>query len=673
MRPRLDHLRRCKRGRISKERRLRSRLSSSGTAPIEASRRSRPKSNPFDEGFAYAFRDYTTLSSYDVPITLSQDLANSEPVTSSLLLLDGSSLSPSFNGSGSELLRKTFHVGTSSKYPVEIVPSVGSEVTQPIKSPNDGQLELRVKAARNIPDLGRRLADKYSDKYVKRIHSIMRYSSSDSWRSSLSSFSSQASSLFSRFSVHKPTNGDEADGTFTGNAKSITPDRSRDFDYSKPLPSIPLPYTDILQPHNRSSAIIREDEITPKELQIWHELVDEGKLGPDALPQYLGVSPLHRNCCASSFLLNCGKCGFWRAHRIAIEGGEMGEFDRQYIDEADFYGNTALHCAAAAVLEDNFSKIQQMIWQGAHVTQCNTFGETFLRILCRHGPRTQKDTDCFVEIVRSVGPGFPFSKGDYHGRTILHVLFHNSRGHRYSGSFLRQIFDIMKPDIESKDNAGICVQDYLDDFGTGYSWEHRNMLYLYGTASFYFHLSRTHTLWQSPPTRRADLLKDWLDNITLLPQFIDAIDDAGDTSMLKLLKWWELFKRQDLDSLADESLKDAVLRMIPSGAVIHMRDRNGDTALAIASRRGFRLVVNLLLENGAIVHCRNYRGLGILRQTEQALALAKDAGDSALWSRIWSCQIALIDAGAIRDPTDEDEWRLPSTVHPPRKGTGSSV
>lgn len=98
-----------------------------------------------------------------------------------------------------------------------------------------------------------------------------------------------------------------------------------------------------------------------------------------------------------------------------------------------------------------------------------------------------------------------------------------------------------------------------------------------------------------------------------------------------------------------------------------MRDRKGDTALAIAARRGFRTIVTLLLKKGSNANCRNYRRVGLLRQTMKSMREAW--GNDRLWAMIYSCHIALIDAGATSDPTDEDEWMLPRPKKPSAKSS----
>jgi len=204
----------------------------------------------------------------------------------------------------------------------------------------------------------------------------------------------------------------------------------------------------------------------------------------------------------------------------------------------------------------------------------------------------------------------------------------------------------MKPNLRMKDNAGFCVMDYLErcDHGPVYNRELKALANIESTSSPppYFPISLI------PTDNYEEHFRAWLER-NIKYEHITSFDAVGDNPMLAVLKFW----KRDTSM---EWLFTAVERMIQIGDVIHMRDRDGNTPLAIAAQRGFRTGVTLLIANGAIVHCRNYRGIEVLKQMEQPLATAKMTGDISLWSGIWSCQIALVDAGAIIDPTDQDEW-----------------
>jgi ankyrin repeat protein len=301
--------------------------------------------------------------------------------------------------------------------------------------------------------------------------------------------------------------------------------------------------------------------------------------------------------------------------------------------------------------------IRRMIWPGAYVSQVNTFGETFLHILCRNGPRATSDVEHFLSMLEDLyRTNFPFSKCDYHGRTILHILFQNSkgRGDIYSSDILQRIFRIMKPNLNMRDNAGFRVRDYLKESRSGKEYD-EEVASLITSYCFPCHSPRSLTGRIS----LSHFFEYWFEDNTN-PQFIASINEAGDSPLIAMLKCWEAKANTWVDM--DFNFKILAEKMIHSGAIIHMRDRNGETGLTIAARCGFRQVVTLLLEHGTNVHSRNYRGVGILKQIEQALDQAREAKDEALWSRIWSCRIALVDARAILDPSDQDEWMSPEAA-----------
>jgi hypothetical protein len=142
---------------------------------------------------------------------------------------------------------------------------------------------------------------------------------------------------------------------------------------------------------------------------------------------------------------------------------------------------------------------------------------------------------------------------------------------------------------------------------------------------------------------------------------ISWIDSSGDSPLVALIKFWN----------SDESLavEKPVQQMLILGAEIHIRDKNGDTPLAIATKRGFRPVVTLLLKHGANVHCRDYSGRGILSQAEERMNAAKTAGDDRLYAGICTCYVALVDAGARSQSSQRAEWRLPAARMQTKKGT----
>jgi ankyrin repeat protein len=367
----------------------------------------------------------------------------------------------------------------------------------------------------------------------------------------------------------------------------------------------------------------------------------------------------------------------------------------------DFYGNTPLHCAAAAFTSNEFwrGRVREMVAKGANVNIRNTSGETFLHILCRHPLKRNQDVLGLVSILKLVQNIPLFSISDYHGCTILHYLFRGLEHHQLgdknyrlfgrdvSASSVRlisEIFEVIKPALwkqhfNTQDNAGNKVLGVLEDSCSkvGRKLFTEGMKRLMATIMKDITPPPSIVHYQSNLAGRVTIpgqitnedFYGWLGNLTLVPGMTEKeaterpledirlerrltwIDDSGDTPLTALLK------SPLAATIPADSLRKYVKCMLKFGSEIHIRDRNGDTALAIAARLGIHSVVTLLLEEGANVHSRDYLGVGILSQTERSMYLA--AGDEKLWAMIWSCRITLIDAGAKEEPTDQDEWMLP--------------
>jgi hypothetical protein len=86
--------------------------------------------------------------------------------------------------------------------------------------------------------------------------------------------------------------------------------------------------------------------------------------------------------------------------------------------------------------------------------------------------------------------------------------------------------------------------------------------------------------------------------------------------------------------------------LVEIGAQIYSRDRSGDTALAVASTRGFRLVVTVLLDLGASVYSCNYREATLLQQARRSMSEAGKSGNDKLYASILSCIVLLVNSGA---------------------------
>ncbi|KAH8791183.1 hypothetical protein BGZ57DRAFT_995821 [Hyaloscypha finlandica] len=636
---RLDCLRRCKAGRISKERSARRQKCIVQTKLDQSRTISTALWESFDGG-SQAFRNYATQKSKTF-LPLPRDLSDAQPVTSSLLLLDGSevlshpsvsSFYPSIDASTNGLFkarRPTPQIGNNNN---------NRAIQEASSSTSIAHAELST-SSHDIGIIEEMLGAKHSGTCVKHVYRALRLSSGSSLRSNLTSLSSLASSLLSKLS-------------------------------------------------SRNSRVTTA-ELTKEELKIWNELVDDSKMDIPR-PLYTTISPLNRKCCMPPLL------GMSFDTVSDLSGVHLSPL-------TDFYGNTLLHCAAAACKWNELWRVRVMIAKGANVNIRNTSGETFLHILCRHLPRTLEDAKDLVLILKLVQNIPVFSISDYHGRTILHYLFRGLDRHlfgdidypffsfglrkevpKYSVRPMSEILEVIKPALwkqhfNTQDNAGNKVLDVLEDScrRIGRKSFTKGMTKLMATVMKDITLPPSIVQYQSDLAGRATIpgqitnedVYGWLGDLTLVPGMTEKeatertledirlerhltwIDDLGDTPLTALLK------SPLAATIPADSLRKCVKCMLKFGAEIHIRDRNGDTALAIAARLGIHSVVTLLLEEGANVHSRDYLGVGILSQTERSMHLA--AGDEKLWAMIWSCRITLIDAGAKEKPTEQDEWMLP--------------
>jgi hypothetical protein len=663
---RFDQLRRCKKGRVSKDRWSRSLAMSAVRSRSDLFRRTLDPRVDSCERYAHAFRNYADSALKGTPIILSADLRDSQPVCSPLLLLDGSSIALARGTSTSLDAKDSHEIALHERRLSE------SQLSALESSVSRHKGISEIKSAR-LREFGKRLATKYSDSCLKHVHSVVRYSSSNSWRSSLTSFSSGASSFISKSTGHGQSKADsaslapeislasnrligqEAVAMNGGKAQS----ESKNLGIFSPGPSSPFGQRDLKS--------TRKPKLTIDEQEVWRDLVDERALEPlvPRRPQYLSISLLHRKCCKSLPCrrrhtdIICTLCGFLPEHRDAIKYGWMSYYHEPYdLNSLDFYGNTPLHCAAASVSEHELPKTSFMIDQGCDIHICNTFGETFLHVLCHKGLVSSAAKEGFLELLRKLSRmKFRFRMRDHHGRTVLHNLLQNACFRFKYDHFLSEVFKIMEPDPSMRDNAGVSLFTFLTEMVDNmhdqfYDQELKDLIILMHSTAVSLHCYPNEI---STGISNDALASAWLINLCDYPGCATWISSEGDGTLSSIIKSW----KPDDGELGELSLERVVRRMLTCGASLHLRDREGNAPLALAACRGFRTVGNLLLRRGANIHSRDYYGTGILKQVGESLALA--AGNPKLWARILACHNALSDAGAKINPTEQEEWMLIST------------
>lgn len=317
----------------------------------------------------------------------------------------------------------------------------------------------------------------------------------------------------------------------------------------------------------------------------------------------------------------------------------------QHIQEKDFFDNGPLHFAARFNSKTP-DLLLRLLHIGADIHLRNTCGATFLHVLFKFlEPDQLLD---FLPLLRRLSVlNFPFLSRDHWGRQPVHLLlkrFHLLLKRFYYSSLdtvdkLEEAFAVMKPDLDALDVKGRSarmqmsrrfgraqlkarVSEFLSTFPMS-----RN-----STIKFAVVLSETKGDWTA-----------WMEWISIEGRST-WIDSNGETALIALLKYWD--HGQD-DLLSPNIIK----KMVSLGSQIEMQDRNGDTALAVATKRGLCLAVKSLIELQASIHTTNHRGDGILRSARIEMRLAKKNGQDELYAMILNCINCVIDLEAYEYPS----------------------
>ncbi|KAH8670282.1 hypothetical protein BGZ60DRAFT_527756 [Tricladium varicosporioides] len=194
--------------------------------------------------------------------------------------------------------------------------------------------------------------------------------------------------------------------------------------------------------------------------------------------------------------------------------------------------------------------------------------------------------------------------------------------------------------------------------------EGRNGLHCLAEASLSLSID-AYTLHSNPPQKRKRGQSDPHKSLRLQLRFeliqqliyngveLNGYDKEGNTVLMAFVT-----HLCDGENQKDRQTIFQIFRhIISSGANIHWRNRDGETALHIAIRLGCKIATQVLLESGANVHARTLDGKGVLAVGEVHYFRAKD--NPPLYSSILACMALAAQYGAQAAPSLVQEWLLP--------------
>lgn len=222
---------------------------------------------------------------------------------------------------------------------------------------------------------------KQSESVVQSIHSVLRFSSTDSWRSSLSIRSSIVSveslrcvqmAASSMIGNRPPSPTGESGSTVDA------PERKRSF-----RRRLEVFWA------NRRLPVFLLSTLTKRDEQVWNQLIKRDvPLGPfDARPEFQGMSLQFRPCCrepmtrAGSSRTECEFCGIREEHVLARSSQLPLPFHfYSSRNNHDYFDNGVLHFAAVS---PHWTANTFIAWINADVDikLVNTIGQNFLHVL----------------------------------------------------------------------------------------------------------------------------------------------------------------------------------------------------------------------------------------------------------------------------------------------------
>jgi len=440
-------------------------------------------------------------------------------------------------------------------------------------------------------------------------------------------------------------------------------------------------------------------------------------IAPDT-PRELGfpkvLSTLHKIHCDKDHrnvamgLGGACDCGITKVHAICIWATNLPHYEVvrslsaiSNKDELDGAGNTPLHYLAAAGKKRLLDYILSF---GVDVKRLNTFGQNFLHVL-----DASSFSDELIDFLGSFKGYGLLDQRDHDGRTVLHGLL------RYSidQSVCRELVAFYGPSgafqFALRDSQGRNAAHYLDLAQQRYSYASYEYTDCIQTTLLFKNTARSFVVRAEVPNdttkrRHPDKDEGWAAVLNRASSVPDSENWSG-SNALHCLAFWPAGRSPDVGEFRvnhvkqyiscgvdlnsydqagrtpllahlheshpedDESaIRSIVKLLVDNGANIHLRDRDGHTAIYHAVVKGFSGCVSFLLQNGARANSRVKNGRSLRAIAQEALQLQLVADDQAGSDRLkkhLTIMQDLITFSAVLEPTQLQEWGVKSTVTEP--------
>lgn len=159
---------------------------------------------------------------------------------------------------------------------------------------------------------------------------------------------------------------------------------------------------------------------------------------------------------------------------------------------------------------------------------------------------------------------------------------------------------------------------------------------------------------------KRECLVDFLLSVGVDP---NNYDKTGNTPLMA----FTLHRRPAESEETSTRLIDSLLK---AGSDINRRNREGETALHLGVKLGYRAATQTLLAAGSNAHARTRSGLGVLELGQKYARESKQ--NEELFAQIMLCLTLSASFGAVSKPTILDEWgsprEIPKGSRPEKKG-----